>query len=212
MRKLLALGMALSLPALAQEPGNRFGLELGVFQPKGRWDMFQPNGFPNPQPTTGWTGGILVHFNLESRFQGRLRVSYLQTGKGDDIPVSYSANQPLPSDQHMEGRGYYSGIQVGYEVLFHLRDNPRNGPFLVAGLGGAFWRFHTSDYHPVLDPLPQGYYHREAQWFDTTFLPVVGIGWRFNPHWTAETRFFMVADDSRGSSRKGAILAGTYRF
>ena len=214
MRKALAFAMALSLPAFAQEPGSRFGLELGVFQPKGRWDMYQSVGFPNPEPSTGWMGGLLVHFNLESRFQGRLRVSYLQTGKGDDMVVSYSAPQPLPTGQHMEGRGYYQGVQVGYEVLIRLGGDPRQGPFLVAGLGGAFWSFRTTDHHPVQnpDPVPQGYYPSPGLSPDITFLPVLGMGWRFSPHWTAEARVFLAGNESGRNSRKGAILAGTYRF
>lgn len=186
--------------------GNRFGLSLALAQPQGAHSA--PFG-------TGAQLGLLVHFNRESPYMGRLRIDYTAVDARHPVQDGYGfptsgGPQPLMSDLRREGYG------IAYEFLPHFGPTSREGAYLVLGIGGMLWNERLK---PVgTSPLRGS--HTDA---DFAFTPSLGAGYRFNPHVSLEARmvgaFLNVGPDptdthdwEASAERHFATLGLTLRF
>ena len=205
--------LALTLPLAAESGPGPFGLEGGVFQPTGTWKGDYSNTVVT-SPPNGYTFGLLMHFNINSRFQSRLRVGYLETGKAPESQVGYSAPQPLPPGQMMVARPYWRGFTVGYEFTPYLNQDGQNGPFAIVGLHGVIWRRETAGAHPVaVDPNAQGNYANASADVIPAVLVTFGLGYRFHPRATLELRSIHSSSTaSTGNAVGGLLLVTTFRF
>jgi hypothetical protein len=156
-----------------------------------------------------------MHFKSDSRYQGRLRVGYLETGKGPESQVSYSALQPLPSGQIMVGRNYWRGLTFGYDWMPHLFEGGQSGPFAILGAHGVQWSKRSSSTHAITsDPSAPPNHNTDAVLeFPLAVLVNLGLGYRFNPRTTLEFRFVESSSTSSiGTGGKGALFVATIKL
>jgi hypothetical protein len=183
MRPLTALFLITSLGLSAQEDpgGNRMGIGLSALVPMDTWG----SSF-----ATGFQAGLLIHFNRESRHLGRLRIDYLQSdSKGliqTGIVYGWNGSTSVPTPMFATSR--MEAYSVVYEWMPHLENHSQSGLFGIFGMGGTLWNEtrHTANTSGI---APFGYIPSSYTETDLGFTLSAGLGWRFNPHATLETRF-----------------------
>jgi hypothetical protein len=195
-----------SLGLCAQENpgGNRMGVGFSLVAPVD--NLSTDFG-------TGFQAGLQIHFNRESRHLGRLRIDYLQmdskhaiqTGLGGYWNGSTWAYTPVFSNSRMEA---YS---VAYEWMPHLENHSQSGLFGIFGMGGTIW---NESLRPTTTTFTFGGTNTQS---DLGFTLSAGVGWRFNPHATAEVRFVNSSLEfgghhNYGSSRSYLTFGTSLRF
>jgi hypothetical protein len=159
----------------------------------------------------GFQGGLQIHFNRESRHLGRLRIDYLQIDSKQAIQtglVSYWDGSTWVNTQGL-AHSRLEAYSVAYEWMPHLENHSRSGLFGIFGMGGTLW-------NETLRPTnsPYGGTYTETEW---GFTLSAGVGWRFNPHTTVETRFVhsdleFSRHPNYGSSRSYLTFGTSLRF
>jgi len=207
------LSLLLALPMLAGDAPAPYGVELGVFKPSGTWRGDYSNASVT-DPPLGFTLGLNRHFAARSRFQGRVRLAYFETGKAPETQVEYSSPEPLPPGQIMVGRQYWRGLTLGYDWLPHFQEGGQHGFFMVVGAHGVAWKKYRSGAHPAPGDLSaSNYATNSSQGILPSILLTYGLGYRFDPRATLELRGFQTSSNTTvGDGGKGAVLVVTYQF
>lgn len=203
-KRLPRLGLLLALPLVAQDAphGNRMGLALYGLQAAGSWAA----DFQNP-------GGMLalhIHFNREGSKLGRLYIGRAEIKSSRDVRYGtifqFVDPWPAPPLTTPDLRRVNTTIwNIGYEVMPHFQGHSQSGVFGILGIGGSLWRneFTSSN--------SNGMHGGSYRWYSTdddlAFQATVGVGYRFNLHWTAEARFTLSEMTTKESNR----LNGDYR-